>query len=395
MSSEEMHDCPRFIRTETCEKPNKSGSEWWKQLFKNMEEKIQIPYHHRREVLNGILPEEIFKRVDSILNLVNVEEKIDEKESKTHTFSLIEETQSEEESIQPEESDSFQKSFYCDPLNAGLWYLPSFHNIDHIPLTKKLEALGEEQIEEEEPQLIGKNNPYLKFFNCDPLHAAVWYPPPPRDIENMPLTEKSEALTEAIAAEFVEWLHNLGGDTPTTLDVHQVMKMFEIGFHTHASQSLAVRVNELPCVSKFITDIRKQPDKACAFRMKKKLMEDVKASRQKPRLKAFNTSLPQNLVYIPPRKDLVDKWIACDVPKRLSTMAAAFDGITHLRSTRTFCQWYAAESRKPRPKYLEELGMFNESFYLMPHYSISGDYSASSQEELDVENVHENSLIEQ
>lgn len=53
---------------------------------------------------------------------------------------------------------------------------------------------------------------------------------------------------------------NLGGETPTTLDVPQVVKMFEIGFNMHAAKSLVVKLKELPAVPKFVAESRLRPE---------------------------------------------------------------------------------------------------------------------------------------
>lgn len=58
----------------------------------------------------------------------------------------------------------------------------------------------------------------------------------------------------------MEWLSNIDtGEKKTTLDVPTVIKMFDIGFDTHAARSLRVRVKELPTVTEQIATARRLP----------------------------------------------------------------------------------------------------------------------------------------
>ncbi|KAK4887198.1 hypothetical protein RN001_003469 [Aquatica leii] len=294
----------------------------------------QLPAHKRRNILYKVLPEDVLERIESIISLVDTSEKtgsIDSKDSQLIKVDLL----------------SVNKSVEDDP---------------------------------KESKAVGKNNPYMRFFKCDPERAAIWRPLPPLNIDGMDLNQKSEAITEAIATDFVERLKSLGGETETTLDVAQVMKMFEVGFNTHAATSLAVRIKEMPAIPKFIADIRKQPERAYRAKLKQAIMEDIVASRQRKRVRAFNTTLPKHLLYVPPARGQTDKWLSRTAPERISSMAAVWDGITDLRSTRTFCKWLINHPKVPRPKYLDKLGMLEESFFRKPHYSLEEDSTVVAEE---------------
>lgn len=58
----------------------------------------------------------------------------------------------------------------------------------------------------------------------------------------------------------MEWLSNIdAGEKKTSLNPATVIKMFDIGFDTHAATSLKVSVKEVPTVSQYIATARQLP----------------------------------------------------------------------------------------------------------------------------------------
>lgn len=58
----------------------------------------------------------------------------------------------------------------------------------------------------------------------------------------------------------MEWLKKQDeGEQKTSLDVATVIKMFDIGFDTHAATSLRVRVREMPTVTEQVAAARQIP----------------------------------------------------------------------------------------------------------------------------------------
>lgn len=51
----------------------------------------------------------------------------------------------------------------------------------------------------------------------------------------------------------------------------------------------------------------------------------------KKKWRAFETTLPKNIRYIPPRVDGTVKWLQIKAPEDLITMQNVWEGITHLR----------------------------------------------------------------
>lgn len=63
----------------------------------------------------------------------------------------------------------------------------------------------------------------------------------------------------------------------------------------------------------------------------------------------------------PPVKVTYKKWVQCErVPEKLETMAAVWQGITHLKSTRAFCEYLYNEHPEIKPpRYLIDSGMMD------------------------------------
>ncbi|KAK5643765.1 hypothetical protein RI129_007610 [Pyrocoelia pectoralis] len=340
------HKCPRLIFPSKYEIQNRDSINWWLQLFKKMEDEFKIPPCHRKDILSKIFPEKLLQKILSMIVVTDNEEGASEDAICVR--------------------DSYGKTLRSDGTI--------------VSKTEQSQSLIELSKKDRKYECAGRTNPFLKFCKCPPERAAIWRPLPPLSIEGMDLGQKSEAITEAIAFDFVEWLKNLGGETKTTLDVAQVMKMFEVGFHTHAATSLVVRVREMPSVPKNVAEMRKHPEKAFAEKLHEQIRDDIRASRKKAKSRAFCTTLPNILRYTPPKAEIVDKWLTRRAPERIASMAIVWDGITDLRSTRTFCKWLIDHPDVPRPRYLEQQGMLQSSFFEKPHYSIDSQTSTQTIE---------------
>lgn len=149
----------------------------------------------------------------------------------------------------------------------------------------------------------------------------------------------------------MEWLSNIdAGEKKTSLDPATVIKMFDIGFDTHAATSLKVSVKEVPTVSEHTATARQLPwvditrnfclltSNHCSFQLSRtnclftQIERDRKAARKKKLLTAFGQTLPPHLRHDPPPSVEAKKWRKCDkIPKDLVSMAYVWKDITHLR----------------------------------------------------------------
>nr|CAI5846972.1 unnamed protein product [Callosobruchus analis] len=189
--------------------------------------------------------------------------------------------------------------------------------------TTKLTVKEKEEIIPE-----ASKNPYLKFFKRPPHRAAIWRELPPLSWEEMNLNQKSEALAEAIASDFVNWAKNTFEES--TVTVKNVIEMFQIGTQMQSATTLEIR-------------------------------RDQRAAMRKPRYEAFGRRLPTDMQVRPSNKVASEQWMRCqNVPERLESMAAVWKGITHLKSTRAFCVYmYEAHPDVMPPKYLLDVGMMH------------------------------------
>lgn len=70
------------------------------------------------------------------------------------------------------------------------------------------------------------------------------------------------------------------------------------------------------------------------------LTRDVKAEETPAKTKAFGTTIPWQLQFVPPKNQVRKLWLECeDVPRDLETMDVVWKGITHLKSVRGFVEW--------------------------------------------------------
>ncbi|KAF2906035.1 hypothetical protein ILUMI_00141 [Ignelater luminosus] len=367
--------CNRVIRQNKYERQSPESFSWWLRLFQLMETEFIVPLHTRKEVIQRIFPERILRKIISLLHIETGEvpkavrpqkivtshpekhEKADkDKDAERHASARTFTSETTVSKISP--LDKFQYYEYHDQ--------PGRDRFSH--------QMG--LLKTKREKTAGPNNPYVKFFRSNPDRVAIWRDLPPLKIEEMDLNQKAEAITEAIAVDFINWLKRLGGETQTTLDVPQVMKMFEIGFNTHAATSLQALVKEMPAVTKSVADAKKQPKRSLREKLHEKIRNDIRASAKPMKVRAFGTTLPHEMRYIPPKTDFTKKWLQSKAPGRLKTMSAVWEGITHLRSTRAFCKWLIDHPEVPAPKYLESLGMLKPEFFDLPHYSIDTQESA-------------------
>ncbi|EFA02327.1 uncharacterized protein LOC655761 [Tribolium castaneum] len=305
--------CSHIIRRSKYERNAAEVTNWWHRLFSLLESEAAIPPDRRLDVVNEIFPEKLLNRILSILSFV--------RSCKRPT--------TDDESPKPPDDQKTD---------------------DSIPT------------EDHQRKEVGPHNPYTRFFRRRPDRAAIWHTLPPLSLEEMSLTQKAEAITTLIATEFVEWMENISDeDSPTTLTVPLVLKMFEIGFDTHAARSLQVRVKEMASVPDGVAILKAMPDMAKRSQLHRQLLRDLKASQQKKRIFAFGTKIDKEHQVIPPKMADIDKWLVCKrVPEHLESMAAVWQGITHLRSTRAYCEYLLEHPEITPPKYLVQMRMLDK-----------------------------------
>lgn len=101
-----------------------------------------------------------------------------------------------------------------------------------------------------------------------------------------------------------------------------------------------VSIREMPVVPTAVALTRNSPGASKLAMTRKHVMKDVKAEQKPAKIKAFGTSIPWEVRFVPPNNQVERKWLRCDnVPKDLETMDVVWKDITHLRSVRGYAEW--------------------------------------------------------
>ncbi|XP_076254979.1 uncharacterized protein LOC143192976 [Rhynchophorus ferrugineus] len=340
--AKESKKCSRIIYRNKYERNDPESKNWWATLFKILEEDAKIPPDKQKALLEEVFPIRLLYKVLSKLstqsrkfqgNIPEIPKKYEPKVTQIQRVPTITRTKTDKRCSEK----SYEDMKVLKSPNM-------FENIFE-PVTR--------------PEAI-KSKMYIDFFKRKPSRAAVWRTLPPLSLDEMNLNQKAEAITEKIATDFIEWLRDLGGDEELSLSVPAVIEMFEIGFQTNSATSLKVDVKEIASVPQKVAEARNLPLKAQRAFLHGEIMKDLKASKKKTTYAAFGRRLPSDMQVRPPAENYFKKWLSCDkVPERLASMATVWQGITHLRSTRAYCEFLIERPEIKPPKYLLDCGMLN------------------------------------
>ncbi|XP_017779353.1 PREDICTED: uncharacterized protein LOC108564751 [Nicrophorus vespilloides] len=329
--------CSRIVPNMKVE--DHSSKSFWNYVFECLESDVAIPLHRRIEHLQDVFPENILKKVINILGC----DKNQEDQSMLNASSSLE--------------TIMRRSVMLD-VAIQKEHDPQINFRKTLTGPKSYAALG--------------SNMYIRFLTVPETTAARWRPIPPRTFHGMNLNEKCEALTLAIASEFVEWLKGLGGDESTILDVPVILSLFEIGFNAHAADSLCVRIKELNAVSKAVANARNMPEASYTSKLYNQLYRDFSSVKKQEDMFAFGTMLPPEMRSAPQKDNIAVKWLQnTRVPERIATMATVWEGIENLRSTLGYCNWLLEHPEIQPPDYLVQAGLLDKVYEIREHRSAS------------------------
>ncbi|KAI4497647.1 hypothetical protein M0802_007187 [Mischocyttarus mexicanus] len=186
-------------------------------------------------------------------------------------------------------------------------------------------------------------NPYGLFIKKERRKAIVWRPLTEFDLKGYDpeatLRMRADKITTDICKEFCEWLRSLGG-LEKGINETVLKEMFEISFSADVCKSTQINVKEMATVPTDVALARLCPGASVLATTRKQLKRDTRAENKPKRTLAFGTSMPTDLLFIPPRNHVKDKWLKCkNVPRELETMDVVWDGIIHLESVQAFVKW--------------------------------------------------------
>ncbi|VEN44782.1 unnamed protein product [Callosobruchus maculatus] len=322
--------CERVVEASKMERNSPETKLWWERLFALMEQDAAILPERNLDVLRQVLPPQVLPRVLRILGYDARKYQPDEPVEEEKGEELLD--------IKVERTKSLGTA-----TGASL-----FNSTTKVTVKDKEEIISE-----------ASKNPYLKFFKRPPHRAAIWRELPPLSWEEMNLNQKGEAMAEAIASDFVNWAKSTFDESPVT--VKNIIEMFQIGAQMQSATTLCVRMKEMPSVPNDIAEYHELPHTGRTNMLHREIRRDQKAAMLKPRYEAFGRRLPTDMQVRPGNKVAAEQWMRCqNVPERLESMAAVWQGITHLKSTRAFCVFmYEAHPDVMPPKYLLDVGMMH------------------------------------
>ncbi|XP_076676249.1 uncharacterized protein LOC143373172 [Andrena cerasifolii] len=224
----------------------------------------------------------------------------------------------------------------------------------HPPTPRDTESIGDEEE-------VGQRryNPYALFLIRPRRKVITWRPLKENDMEgydpDATLRMRADNVMKKICQDFCQWLETLGG-TDTTVDEEVLRDMFEIDFNVEACRAMQVSIQEMPVVPAEVALTRNNPGASMLAMTRNHLMRDAKAEETSAKTKAFGTTMPWELQFVPPKNQVRKLWLECEnVPRDLETMDVVWKGITHLKSVRGFVEWLQQHPEVPPPEALKTL----------------------------------------
>ncbi|XP_046836159.1 uncharacterized protein LOC124431860 [Vespa crabro] len=197
-------------------------------------------------------------------------------------------------------------------------------------------------------------NPYGLFMRKERRKAVIWRPLTEFDLKGYDpqatLRMRADKITTDICMEFCDWLRSLGG-LERDIDERVLKDMFEINFSADACKTTQISVKEMATVPTDVALARLCHGTSVLATTRKQLERDAKAESRPKRTLAFGTSMPTDLLFIPPSNRVRETWLKCkNVPRELETMDVVWDGIIHLESVQAFVKCLRMHPKVSLPK---------------------------------------------
>ncbi|XP_052898484.1 uncharacterized protein LOC128305190 [Anopheles moucheti] len=181
-----------------------------------------------------------------------------------------------------------------------------------------------------------------------------------------PPSERVEQLIDVGAEDFVAWLNTLGAER-SSLTTDVVKGLFSIESADETSRALIIAPKEIHAVPGQIAAEWNVPQLALENRIALLRHQDRMLAERGTKRTAFGRGLPQELRtgWVP---DGADGWDVerPDVPDDLMSLKRLFRDIWHLRSVKYLVDYLAERPALPRPRFLEEKGLFQRQDVVEP-----------------------------
>ncbi|XP_050072745.1 uncharacterized protein LOC126560839 [Anopheles maculipalpis] len=175
-----------------------------------------------------------------------------------------------------------------------------------------------------------------------------------------PPSERVEQLIDVGAQDFVDWLNTLGAER-SSLTTDVVKGLFSIEAADETSRALSIAPKEIRAVPGQVATEWNVPQLALENRIAQLQHHDRMLADGGTKRIAFGRSLPQELRSGWLTQDVGDvggEVERPDVPDDLMSLKRLFRDIWHLRSVKYLVDYLAERPSLPRPRFLEEKGLF-------------------------------------
>uniref|UniRef100_A0A182YP68 Uncharacterized protein n=1 Tax=Anopheles stephensi TaxID=30069 RepID=A0A182YP68_ANOST len=180
-----------------------------------------------------------------------------------------------------------------------------------------------------------------------------------------PPSERVEQLIDVGAQDFVAWLNTLGAER-SSLTTDVVKGLFSIESADETSRALSIAPKEIRAVPGQVAREWNVPQLALENRIAQLVHHDRMLADGGTKRIAFGRGLPQEL-----RSGWWTQDVGCeverpDVPDDLMSLKRLFRDIWHLRSVKYLVDYLAERPALPRPRFLEEKGLFHRQDVVEP-----------------------------
>uniref|UniRef100_A0A182WC79 Uncharacterized protein n=1 Tax=Anopheles minimus TaxID=112268 RepID=A0A182WC79_9DIPT len=174
-----------------------------------------------------------------------------------------------------------------------------------------------------------------------------------------PPSERIEQLIDVGAQDFVDWLNTLGADR-SSLTTDVVKGLFSIESADETSRALSIAPKEIHAVPSQVAKEWNVPHLALENRIAQLQHHDRMLATSGTKRTAFGRGLPQELRtgWMPSGGDIGADVERPDVPDDLISLKRLFRDIWHLRSVKYLVDYLTERPELPRPRFLEEKGLF-------------------------------------
>ncbi|KOC64866.1 hypothetical protein WH47_04454, partial [Habropoda laboriosa] len=258
----------------------------------------------------------------------------------------------------PKKEAAFDTTFQASDLIDGRRYTDETEPHDSL-IVHPATSRGTETLGDEEKVGHRRYNPYALFLMKPRRKVVTWRPLTKRDLEgydpDATLEMRADRTMKKICQDFCRWIESLGG-TENVIDEEVLRDMFEIDFSAEACRATQVLIQEMPVVPAEVALTRNSPSASKLAMTKKHVMKDAKAEKTAAKTKAFGTSIPWHLQFVPPNNEVEKRWLRCEnVPRDVESMDVVWKDITHLKSVTGFVEWLQQHPEVPQPEALKKM----------------------------------------